>query len=183
MARQGLAGARHRTRHRFDSPAFPVVHRSGSSVGYVPRPPRIQTPGPYHVAARGNNRAAIYGHDDDRKLFLALLHGTAARLEWEVQLWCLMTNHYHLLIETKFENLAHGMHRINSLYARIVNERDARTGHLFERRYFSNPIESDSQLRATALYIVHNPVAAELCRDARDWPWTGGALAAQILAS
>jgi putative transposase len=136
----------------------------------------------HHVTTRGNNRTPIYRSDDERQLFLALLHGTAARLDWEVLLWCLMTNHYHLLIETKAEDLAEGMHRINSLYAHIVNERDARTGHLFERRYYSKPIESESQLRATALYVVRNPVAAELCADASDWPWTGGTLARQILS-
>jgi putative transposase len=182
MARQGVFGARHRTGHRFDPPAFLVGHRGAGNVGSVPRPPRIQAPGPYHVTARGNNRAAVYGHDDDRRLFLALLHGTAARLDWEVCLWCLMTNHYHLLIETKAADLAKGMHRINSVYAHLVNDRDARTGHLFERRYFSSPIDSESQLKATALYIVHNPVRAELCQDARDWPWTGGTLARQMLA-
>jgi putative transposase len=147
----------------------------------VPRPPRIQTPGLYHITARGNNGAPIYLADEDQLLFLILLHRTAGLFDWALHLWCLMTNHFHLLIETKRENLAQGMHRLNSLYAHAVNDRQERTGHVFERRYFSNPIESESQLRHTALYIVHNPVAAELCAEARDWPWTGGALAQVLL--
>jgi putative transposase len=92
-----------------------------------------------------------------------------------------MTNHFHLLIETKTENLAQGMHRINSRYAHVANERHRRTGHVFERRYASRLIESETQLRNTAVYIAHNPVAAELCADARDWPWLGGPMLAEAL--
>jgi REP-associated tyrosine transposase len=128
----------------------------------------------YHVTARGNNGAEIYRGDEDRELFVALLHRTSARLDWRLHLWCLMTNHFHLLIETNTENLAQGMHCINSRYAHAVNERHGCTGHVFERRYASRLIESDTQFRNAALYIVHNPVAAELCEDARDWPWLGG---------
>lgn len=130
---------------------------------------------------RGNNRAPIYFEEQDQRLFLVLLRTTAARFEWDVLLWCLMTNHVHLLIETKKDNLARGMHRLNTLYAHAINDRHGRTGHLFERRYFSKPIESEVQLERTAFYIVHNPVAADLCATARDWPGTGGRLAATIL--
>jgi putative transposase len=133
------------------------------------------------VTARGNNRAAIYGDDDDRRLFLFLLHRTAAILDWRLLLWCLMTNHFHLLIETKTENLAQGMHRINSRFAHAVNERYGRTGHVFECRYGSRVIESETQLDNTARYIGQNPVAAELCEEARDWPWTGGSVRAVAL--
>jgi putative transposase len=147
----------------------------------MPRAPRIQTPGIYHVTARGNNRAPIYRDDDDRGFFVVLLHRTAAILDWQLHLWCLMTNHFHLLIETKTENLAQGMHRINSRYAHAANERHRCTGHVFERRYASRVIESETQLRNTALYIGHNPVAAELCEEARDWPWTGGPMLAEAL--
>ena len=133
------------------------------------------------MTARGNNRASIYHDDDDRGFFLVLLHRTAAILDWRLHLWCLMTNHFHLLIETKTENLAQGMHRINSRYAHAVNERHGRTGHVFERRYVSRVITSATQLRNTAVYIGHNPVAAELCAEARDWPWTGGPMLAEAL--
>jgi putative transposase len=147
----------------------------------VPRPLRIQTPGPYHITTRGNNGAPIYFADDDRRLFVLMLSSTAAFFGWRTHLWCLMTNHFHLLIETKTENLAQGMHRLNSLYAHTFNDRHQLTGHVFERRYFSKLIESETQLRDTALYIVHNPVAAELCAEAPDWRWIGGLLAATLL--
>jgi putative transposase len=133
------------------------------------------------VTTRGNNGAPIYRDDDDRGLFVFLLHRAAAIFDWRLHLWCLMTNHFHLLIETKAENLAQGMHRINSRYAHAVNERHARTGHVFERRYASRVIESETQLKNTALYIGNNPVAAELCAAARDWPWTGGPMLAEAL--
>lgn len=133
------------------------------------------------MTARGNNGLPIYFTDDDRRLFLVLLRGTARQLGWDLHLWCLMTNHFHLLVETKTENLARGMHSLNSRYAHAVNDCHERTGHVFERRYFSRPIETEDQLRTTALYIVHNPVAAELCAEARDWPWIGGNLAPDLL--
>lgn len=150
-------------------------------MAHVPRQHRIQTPGPYHITTRGNNGAPIYHGDDDRRLFVVLLHRTAARLQWRLHLWCLMTNHFHLLIETRAENLAAGMQRLNGGYAHAFNDRHRRTGHVFERRYASRSIESESQFRNTALYIVHNPVAAELCEEARHWPWTGGLMLAPAL--
>ena len=130
---------------------------------------------------RGNNRGAIFHTDEDRRLFLVLLRRVASGLGWRIHLWCLMTNHVHLLLETEQENLAEGMQRLNSIYARSINELHRRTGHLFERRYFSRPIESEAQLTHTTLYIVNNPVAAELCDEAGDWPWTGGAAAKTVL--
>ena len=133
------------------------------------------------MTTRGNNGAPIYRDDDDCRFFVAILLRTAAILEWQLHLWCLMTNHFHLLIATKTDNLSQGMHRINSRYAHAANERHGCTGHVFERRYASRVIESHTQLRNTALYIGRNPVAAELCEDARDWPWTGGLMLAEAL--
>jgi putative transposase len=133
------------------------------------------------VTTRGNNGTPIYRDDDDRRFFLVLSHRTAAILDWQLHLWCLMSNHFHLLIETKTENLAQGMHRINSRYAHAVNERHGFRGHVFERRYTSRVVESETQLRNTVLYIAHNPVAAQLCADAREWPWSGGPMLAQVL--
>jgi putative transposase len=138
-------------------------------------------PGLYHVTTRGNNGAPIYLDDDDRNLFVAILHRTSVLRDWRLHLWCLMTSHFHLLIETRTENLAQGMHSINSRHAHAVNDRHRRSGHLFERRYSSRLIESEAQYRNTALYIVHNPVVAELCEDPRDWPWLGGRMLAAAL--
>jgi putative transposase len=73
------------------------------------------------------------------------------------------------------------MHRINSRYAHAFTERHRCTGHVFERRYGSRVIESETQRWNTAVYIAHNPVAAELCEEARDWPWTGGLMLAEAL--
>jgi putative transposase len=176
-------GTGHVTSHEFGSVPFVGRHNSRGSVARMPRHPRVQTPGPYHVTTRGNNGAPIYHDDDDRRLFVVLLHRTAAPLQWRVHLWCLMTNHFHLLIETKAENLAQGMQRLNSGYAHALNDRHERTGHVFERRYASRPIESERQFRNTALYIVHNPVAAELCEELGDWPWMGGLMLGAALGA
>jgi putative transposase len=136
--------------------------------------PRLQIPGIYHATTRGNNGRPIYIEDDDRGLFVVMLHRIAARYEWQVHLWCLMTNHFHVLVEINSENLARGMQHLNGRYAQAFNHRHACTGHLFERRYASPLIESERQLRNTAVYVAHNPIAADLCDDARLWRWMGG---------
>jgi putative transposase len=142
---------------------------------------RIQVPGIHHVTTRGNNGQPIYIDDQDRRLFVRMLDRIAGLLEWRVHLWCLMTNHFHLLVEIKAENLAQGMQRLNGRYAQAFNHRYGCTGHLFERRYASRLIQSEGQLQNTALYIVQNPVVADVCDDPRLWRWTGGPMLAAAL--
>jgi putative transposase len=172
MARRPAAG------HDFGS-WMSQFHMTGSATfGLVPRPPREQRPGYYHVTTRGNHGAIIYLASDDRHLFLALLNRTARDLSWSIHAWCLMTNHFHLIVEIPSENLSSGMHRVNGVYARWFNERHDRSGHLFERRFSAKRIEGDEQLQNTAEYILQNPVKAGLCSNPFDWPWLGGKLVA-----
>jgi putative transposase len=140
----------------------------------MPRPPRVQTPGYYHVTTRGNDRDDIYRDVNDRRLFLSLLGRIADESEWSLHAWCLMTNHFHLVVENRHANLSAGMHRLNGLYARWFNDRYERTGHLFERRFAAKSIEGDAQLFNTAEYVFDNPVRAGLCRSRQEWPWVGG---------
>ena len=140
----------------------------------MPRPLREQSPGYYHVTTRGNNGATIYLNDVDRDVFLALLRRVAGDARWRVHAWCLMTNHFHLLVEVPPESLARGMHRLNGVYAQWFNERHDRTGHLFERRYSATRVEGDRQLRNTVQYLLNNPVKASLCANPFSWPWLGG---------
>jgi putative transposase len=139
----------------------------------MPRPPRDQEPGYFHLGTRGNNKGEIYRTVDDRLVFLALLNQIIRRREWALHCWCLMTNHYHLVLETRHANLSDGMQRLNGVYAKWFNAFYRQTGHVFERRFWANRIEDEEELRATAEYVIYNPVRAGLCDDPWDWRWLG----------
>jgi REP element-mobilizing transposase RayT len=139
----------------------------------VARPPRLQVPGGiFHVCSRGVRRLPIFEDDQDRLLFLQLLALVCARHGWRIHAYCLMTNHYHLLIEIRDANLSVGMQELNSRYAQLFDERHGHAGHVFERRFYSELIESDWHFLAAARYIVLNPVRAGLCATPGEWPWS-----------
>jgi REP-associated tyrosine transposase len=140
----------------------------------VPRPPRVVVPGGfYHVGTRGNNRQPVYWADDDRDDFLGLLAEAVGRWEWIVMTYCLMPNHFHLVVHMPQAGLSEGMQFLNGGYARRANARYGRTGHLFRNRFWSKPVEGDSQLLETIRYVVLNPVRAGLCKTADHWRWSG----------
>ena len=141
----------------------------------MPRRPRRDLPevGLYHVTSRGTNHCAIYLDDVDRKSFLTLLGSVVVRHEWICHAFCLMTNHYHLIVEAEQPDLSRGMHRLNGRYARLFNHRHGRDGHLFRGRYSVFVIDSQRRLEASCLYVLDNPVRAGLCNTASDWPWSG----------
>ncbi len=137
----------------------------------------------YHVTARGNLRAAIFLDDSDRAIFVSLLARITTLLAWTCHAYCLMPNHYHLLVETKLPNLSRGMQRLNGLYAQGFNERHGRSGHLFQGRFWSSLIDDEDHFMGIALYVLHNPVRAGLCELATEWPWSGGKLLASLRAT
>ena len=137
------------------------------------RPLRVQAAGAhYHVGARGNDRNAVFVTDEDRRRFLALLGTVVDRYGWRLYAYCLMDNHYHLALSTPEPNLGIGMGRLNQLYVQWFNHRHDRSGHLFQRRYWSAVLESDAHMLAVVRYIAANPVRAGVCSRARDWPWS-----------
>jgi putative transposase len=139
----------------------------------VPRSLRNLEPGGiYHVTARGNRRQRIFLADEDRELFLTLLARIAIPLRWFFHAYCLMENHYHLVIETPEANLSAGMQRVNGRYAQAFNSRYALTGHLFQGRFHSVSVTSDGHLLELARYLALNPVRAGLCARPEDWPWS-----------
>ena len=147
------------------------------------RPLRIQAAGAYyHVGARGNDRSEVFLSDEDRRRFLALLGHVVDRCGWRVYAYCLMDNHYHLALTTPRPNLGAGMGRLNQLYVQWFNHRHDRTGHLFERRYWSAVIESDAHMLAVIRYIAENPVRAGLCQRPRDWPWSSAQATAGLVS-
>ena len=138
------------------------------------RPPRLLAAGAfYHVTCRGVRKLPIYETDRDRTLFLALLRLTLRRYRWRCHTYCLMPNHFHLLAETADPNLSHGMHWLNTAYARSFNSRHGYSGHLFDRRFYSGLLVGDVQFAMRARYIDLNPVRARLCKHPGEWPWSG----------
>jgi putative transposase len=138
------------------------------------RRPRAHLPaeGIYHVTARGVARTTIFLTPDEHRLFLRLLADVVRRQDWQVHVFCLMPNHYHLVVETKLERLSQGLHRLNGVYAQGFNHRHQRNGHLFGDRYAAWVVEDDAHYRNTCEYVLQNPVRAGLVAHARDWPWS-----------
>lgn len=137
------------------------------------RPLRIEfAHGLYHVTARGDGREDIFLEDADRELFLEVLSETVDRFNWVIHAYCLMGNHYHLLIETPDGNLSKGMRQLNGVYTQRFNRKHKRVGHVFQGRYKAIIVQKDSYLLELARYIVLTPVRAQMVRTARDWPWS-----------
>jgi REP element-mobilizing transposase RayT len=137
------------------------------------RPLRIEFSGAlYHLTARGNARENIYADDDDREQFLSILKIAVDRFDWYCHAYCLMDNHYHLLIETNRASLSDGMKLLNGSYTQYVNRRHQRVGHVFQGRFKAILIQKDSYLLELARYIALNPVRARMVRSAKDWPWS-----------
>jgi len=139
------------------------------------RPLRLEFAGALnHVTARGNERRAIFlgNADDDRASFLAILARTCERFNWICHAYCLMTNHYHLLIETLDPNLSKGMRQLNGVYSQHINRTHGRVGHLFQGRFKGILVDKDSYLLELARYVVLNPVRAGMVRSPGEWPWS-----------
>jgi len=126
----------------------------------------------YHVTSRGDRQEEIYLDDTDREQFLVVLGEVCERFNWVLHAYCLMTNHYHLLIETPDRNLSKGMRQLNGVYTQRVNRRHKRVGHVFQGRYKAIIVQKDSYLLELARYIVLNPVRARMVRSAQEWPWS-----------
>jgi REP-associated tyrosine transposase len=141
---------------------------------------RVDAPGFHHVFSRGTGGSTFFIDDDDRRLFIHLLEQTRRRLEWRIHAYCLMTTHYHAVLETSAPNLSRGMQRVNSIYVQAFNARWGRFGGLVAGRFGSRVIESEEYLVEACQYVFLNPVKAELCNRARDWPWSGGLLASAM---
>jgi putative transposase len=139
----------------------------------MPRRPRYQAPGAiYHVTSRGSEGREIFLDDLDRRLFLSVLTKVVEDLSWACAAYCLMTNHFHLLIQTPNADLAVGMHQLNSAHANHFNRRHDHVGHLFQSRYGAKVVEREAHLLESCRYLVLNPVRAGLCRQPGRWSWS-----------
>jgi putative transposase len=134
--------------------------------------------GHYHVTSRTWDRSALFRDDEHRLEFLDRLSLTVERLDWRCLAYCLMGNHFHLLVRTPLANLPRGMQRLNSSYAQWFNRQGGRRGPVFEDRYYGVLIQREPHLLEAFRYIALNPVRAGLCRSPHRYVWSSHAATA-----
>jgi REP element-mobilizing transposase RayT len=136
------------------------------------RPLRIEYPEAlYHVTSRGNARRSIFKDDKDRWILLNLLEEVNDRYHWLCHAYCLMTNHYHLVIETPDGNLSKGMRQLNGMYTMRFNKRHRSVGHIFQGRYKAILVQKESHLLEVCRYVVLNPLRANRVEAPERWRW------------
>ena len=137
------------------------------------RPLRLEFPGAlYHITSRGDRREDIYECKEDWLRFLDVFGQVCDGYNWVCYAYCLMTNHYHILIETPDSNLSKGMRQLNGVYTQGFNRHHNRVGHVFQGRYKAILVDREAYLLELSRYIVLNPVRAQMVRSAREWPWS-----------
>jgi REP element-mobilizing transposase RayT len=137
------------------------------------RPLRLEFAGAvYSVVSRGHERSKIFRDDADREAFLRVLESVARDHGWQIHAYCLMANHYHLVLETASPNLSLGMRALNGRYTQRYNRLHARSGHLFEGRYRAILVQKEAHLMELHRFVVLNPVRGGAVSNAGDWEWS-----------
>src|SRR5258708_7665322 len=137
------------------------------------RPLRLEHPGAvWHITSRGNNRGNIYLGDEDHLMFLGIFAEAVRRFRWVVHAYTLMTNHFHLVLETPEPTLSHGMKWMNAKYTQWFNWRHNRSGHLFQGRFKGFLVEKESYLLALIRYVALNPVRAQMVDRPEEYRWS-----------
>ena len=139
----------------------------------MPRKPRVHVPGGvYHVILRGNGRQPIFFTDLDRRRWMRLLAQGIERYHCRVHAYCWMTNHIHMAVQVSDLPLGRFIGWVASQYAKCINRRLRRSGHLFERRYRSKLVAGDEYLLQLVRYIHLNPVVAGIVDSPHRYPWS-----------
>lgn len=134
---------------------------------------RIEYPNAcYHITSRGNSGNMVVRNDKDRQYFLELLGDVIEQFHWICYAYCLMSTHYHLVIETSQANLSRGMRQLNGVYTQRFNWRHKRRGHVFQGRFKAIIIDKDGYLLELSRYVVLNPVRAHMVEHPEDWKWS-----------
>ena len=134
----------------------------------MPRPLRDQSAGFRHVTSRGNRRQAVFHDDQDRELFLRLLDCARRMFGWRVSAWCLMTNHFHLVLDVPERTISPGMQLLCGDYAQAFNRRHGFNGHLFQARFRAEVAKSERQVYEAIRYVDLNPERAGI----EPWRWS-----------
>ena len=137
------------------------------------RPQRLEFPGAiYHVTSRGNEQQDIFADAEDREFFLSILSKVVHRYNWICHAYCLMDNHYHLIIETLDAKLSIGMRQLNGIYTQNFNLRHRREGPVMHGRFKAILIQRDPFLLEMCRYIVLNPVRTKTVRQPEKYRWS-----------
>ena len=144
----------------------------------MPRRPRIDLAGYHHIINRGVNRSDIFKSDEDYEMFLKIVCKACRAYRVILHDYCLMRNHFHLLIETELENLSLFMKHINSNYAIYFNKKTKRSGHLWQGRFYSRYITGDDYYYTLVRYIEQNPIDAGIVEQTGEYPYTLGSVIA-----
>jgi REP element-mobilizing transposase RayT len=126
----------------------------------------------YHVTSRGNARRSIFKDDSDRGMFLNILAEVNDGYHWFCHAYCLMNNHYHLVIETPDGNLSKGMRQLNGVYSMRFNRHHGSVGHVFQGRYKAIVAQKESHLLEVCRYVVLNPLRAKVVEVPGRWRWS-----------
>jgi len=140
----------------------------------MPRIARVVVPGwAHHVVQRGVRSMRVFQSDEDRRLYLRLLHEESQKAGLDFIAWCLMDNHVHFLcVPTREDSLARAFKEGHRRYTRMVNLREGCTGHLWQERFHSYVVGDDAYLHAAIRYILLNPVVAGMAPRPEEWPWS-----------
>ena len=133
---------------------------------------RDERPGFHHVVTRGNNKRRIYLDDEDRRFFCITVDRIAQKFGWTVLAYCLMENHYHLVLSVGERGLASGMCELNTSYAVRFNARHGRINHLFGKRYWNRYLRTDATVVNALRYVVQNPRRAGGSRPLEAYVWS-----------
>lgn len=137
------------------------------------RPLRIEFPGAiYHVTSRGDRREPIFEDDEDRHCFLAVVGQAMERFDAVALAYCLMDNHYHIVVHTRRANLSRLMQQLNGVYTQAYNRRHGKVGHLFQGRFKGILVDENAYLLEVCRYVDLNPLRARIVRDPGNWPWS-----------
>jgi len=142
----------------------------------MPTRPRIDIAGYHHIINRGVDQMNVFRHNEDKDMFLQIVNKTAMIHKVVLHDYCLMDNHYHLLIETQTDNLSEFMRFVNANYAQYFNKKTKRTGHLWQNRYKSRYITSEPYLYTLIRYIEYNPIEAGVSTKVGEYHYTLGNL-------
>ena len=138
----------------------------------MPRKPRIEIPGYYHIINRGVDQRAVFKEKEDYEYFEELMCFYAKSHGITIHNYCLMSNHYHLLIEIQEENLSMFMKQVNSNYAIHFNKKNKRSGHLWQGRFKSWFVTDEAYLYTLMLYIEQNPLKANMVKTLEEYPYS-----------
>ena len=126
----------------------------------------------FHVYCRGVAASVVFPSGDDRTEFFGLLGRCGRRYRWELHAACVLSTHYHLVLEARVAALSNDVHQLNWRYARYFNERYGRFGHVFAERFQARALEGEERVFDTCAYVLLNPVKARLCERVEEWPWS-----------